>query len=66
MEKYNKLCTENDCYVEVSEDDIERNSKGEIYERSKKCWDCRTKQDREAIKRWRKNQRKKSATKQDL
>ena len=55
-EEYNKLCIENDCYNLVEEDDIERNSKGEICERSKKCWDCRTQQDKRAIKEWRKNQ----------
>ncbi len=54
---YKKLCTEPDCFNEVTEDDIERNSAGEIYERSKKCWDCRTKQDREAIKKWRHKQK---------
>lgn len=53
-EKYNKVCSEDDCYRMVTEDDIERDSKGTIYERSKKCWDCRTPQDRKAIKVWRK------------
>ena len=54
-ENYNKLCSEDDCFNLVEENDIERNKKGEIYERSKKCWDCRTKQDRRAIKEWRKS-----------
>lgn len=56
-DRYSELCSEDDCYEIVSESDIERNQKGEIYDRSKKCWDCRTKQDREAIKRFRKNNR---------
>ena len=54
--EYNKLCITNDCYNLVEEDDIERNKKGEIYERSKKCWDCRTQQDKRAIKEWRQKQ----------
>jgi hypothetical protein len=53
-EKYEALCSKDDCYNVVKEDDIERNVKGEIYERSKVCWDCRTKADRVAIKRFRK------------
>ena len=57
-EEYNALCSEDDCYEKVDELDIERNSKGEIYERSKKCWECRTKQDRSAIKKFRQKQRK--------
>lgn len=57
-EKYSKLCSENDCYNNVDEYDIERNAKGEIYERSKKCGDCRSKQDRNAIKKWRQKQHK--------
>ena len=56
--EYNKLCIEDDCYNFVKEDDIERNKNGEIYERSKKCWDCRTQQDKRAIKEWRKKQNK--------
>lgn len=58
IEEYKKLCSEKDCFKVVEENDIERNNKGEIYERSKKCWNCRTELDRKAIKRWRKNQRK--------
>jgi len=56
-EKYDKLCSEDDCFNVVEEDDIERGRDGHIYERSKKCWECRTKQDRAAIKRFRKNNR---------
>ena len=50
---YIALCTEADCFNEVREDDIERDENGIIYERSKKCWDCRTSTDRKAIKKWR-------------
>lgn len=57
-EKYEKVCSADDCYEIVTEDDIERNENGEIYERSKKCWDCRTKQDRAAIKKWRQKHKK--------
>ena len=53
MEKYESLCSEQDCFKVVKEDDIVRDKDGNIYERSKKCWDCRTKSDREAIKKWR-------------
>lgn len=53
MEEYNALCSEPDCFNKVKELDIERNAIGEIYERSKKCWDCRTVQDRKAIKKYR-------------
>lgn len=56
-EEHKKLCSEEDCYKEA---DLEINDKGEIYPRSLKCWDCRTKQDRDAIKRWRKKERSKS------
>lgn len=56
---YELLCTEKDCFTMVKEDDIERDTKGNIYERSKKCWDCRTPADRKAIKAWRKNHRNK-------
>lgn len=52
--EYEALCSEPDCYNVVKEDDIERDVNGNIYERSKKCWDCRTLQDRKAIKAWRK------------
>ena len=58
-----KLCSEPDCYEET---DLEINVKGEIYPRSLKCWDCRTKQDRDAIKRWRKKERKKVGSKPEL
>ena len=58
-EKYNELCSETDCYKTVTEEDIERGVDGHIYERSKKCWDCRTDSDRKAIKRFRKETRKK-------
>lgn len=54
---YEKVCTEDDCFHVVKEDDIERDSKGNIYERSMKCWDCRTPQDKRAIKRFRKEHR---------
>ena len=57
MEIYSKLCTQDDCYNVVKEEDIERNKKGEIYERSKKCWQCRTDTDRKAIKKWRQKNR---------
>ena len=57
MEKYKKVCSSDSCYKMVDEDDIARDANGNIYERSKICWDCRTKQDREAIKRWRRNHR---------
>lgn len=55
---YEALCTETDCFEVVREDDIERDFTGNIYERSKKCWDCRTKQNRLAIKKWRSKQKK--------
>ena len=55
--KYNALCSEYNCYEIVKEDDIERDKNGIIYERSKKCWGCRTLQDHKAIKAWRKNKR---------
>lgn len=61
MEKYEKLCSEDDCYTVVKEDDIERGFSGEICERSKKCFDCRTKQDKRAIKDFRAKTRKKLA-----
>ena len=51
IEEYNKVCSEDDCFNIVKEDDIERNMEGKIYERSKKCWDCRTIQDKKAIKK---------------
>lgn len=57
-EEYKALCSENDCFHEVDEIDIERGKNGEIYERSKKCWDCRTKQDKNAIKRFRQKNNK--------
>ena len=57
MEQYNKVCSADDCYEMVKEDDIERDSDGNIYERSKKCWDCRSAADRKAIKKWRQNHR---------
>jgi hypothetical protein len=53
MEKNSKVCSEDDCFSIVSEDDIERDIDGNIYERSKKCWNCRTVNDRKAIKKWR-------------
>lgn len=59
MEKYDKLCSEDGCFAVVKENDIERGLDGHIYERSKKCWDCRTDQDRTAIKRFRKETNKK-------
>ncbi len=55
--KYSKVCTEDDCYNIVTEDDVERDKNLHIYERSKKCWDCRTPQDKKAIKAWRKKHR---------
>ena len=58
IKKYATTCSEPDCFKIVKEDDIERNASGEIYERSKKCWDCRTKKDKVAIKKWRKEHKK--------
>lgn len=58
-EEYNQICTEDDCFKTVKEDDIERDSKGNIYERSKKCWDCRTDADKRAIKKFRRLTRRK-------
>lgn len=57
-ENYKKVCTSEDCYEIVDESDIERDSDGNIYERSKKCWECRTAQDRKAIKKWRQHHKK--------
>ena len=57
MERHKSTCTQADCFNLVKESDVERDSMGNIYERSKKCWDCRTGADRRAIKRWRKNKR---------
>ena len=57
--KYDSLCSEPDCYHEVTEGDIERGVSGQIYERSKKCWDCRTVLDRKAIKEFRRDTRQK-------
>lgn len=53
MEEYKAIFTEDDCFSTVKESDIERDKNGNIFERSKKCWKCRTEQDRKAIKRWR-------------
>lgn len=58
MEKYKNVCSDCDCYEIVTEDDIERDKDGNIYERSKKCWECRTKADRTAIKKWRQKHNK--------
>ena len=54
MQKYNKVCSANDCFTIVKEDDIERDKNGVVFERSKICYDCRTPQDKRAIKAWRK------------
>jgi len=54
---YDALCSENDCFNSVGESDIERDESGKIYERSKKCWGCRTDADRRAIKKWRQKHR---------
>lgn len=51
---YSKLCLEDNCFRLVKEDDIARDKKGIILNRSRKCWSCRTKKDKVAIKRWRK------------
>lgn len=64
MEEYKALCSEPDCFRKVDEFDITRNYKGEICERSKKCRDCRTKSDKNAIKQWRKKQNKKQKIEQ--
>ena len=56
--QYVALCSEDNCYNILEEDDIERDKNGVIYERSKKCWDCRTLQDRKAIKAYRRKHRK--------
>jgi len=61
-EKYNSTCTDQDCYNTVKEDDIERAEDGRVYERSKKCWECRTELDRKAIKRFRKEHSKQLKT----
>ena len=61
-EEYKSICSEADCYKKVDELDIERGTKGQIYERSKKCLECRTPLDRKAIKRFRKETRKKFLT----
>ena len=58
IKPYDALCSEDDCFEVLKEDDIERDPRGNIYERSKKCWDCRTLQDRKAIRAWRKKHRK--------
>ena len=58
IEVWKKLCSEPDCYNKVDEDDIERGVDGTIYERSKKCWDCRTDADKKAIKRFRSKTKK--------
>ena len=60
MEKYKKVCSEPDCFKIVTEDDIYRTGLGEIYEPTKKCWDCRTPQDFKKMKAWRKRQRGKA------
>lgn len=52
---YDAICIEGDCFAEVHEDDIARDPSGRIYERSKKCWNCRSASDRAAIKKWRRN-----------
>lgn len=57
--EYIGLCKGEDCFRKVSEYDITRNSVGEICERSKICSDCRTKSDKNAIKKWRQKQNKK-------
>jgi hypothetical protein len=62
MKPYEKLCSEDDCYNVVKEDDIERDKYGNIYERSKKCWACRTQTDCNAIKKWRQKHRNKDLT----
>jgi hypothetical protein len=57
-----KLCSEKDCYKEISLDPIDGDVvvkvDGTYYEPSLKCWDCRTDQDRKKIKRKRKEVRK--------
>lgn len=57
MEDYKQVCSSDDCYQIVTEDDIERTENGEIYERSRKCWDCRTTSGRQAIKKFRQKHR---------
>ena len=57
MEKYEKICSSGECMRVVKEDDIERDKDGNIYERSKICWNCRTPQDKKAIKNWRQKHR---------
>lgn len=58
-EKYHQLCSSDDCFEMVDESDIERDVDGNIYERSKKCWECRTDADKKAIKKWRQKHRDK-------
>lgn len=60
--KKQKMCTGDDCYMMVAEDDIVRNAKGQALQRSVKCHKCQTPQDRRAIKAWRKKERKKLVT----
>lgn len=57
MEEYSKFCASDGCMRIVGEDDIERDKDGKIYERSKICFDCRTSQDKQAIKKWRQKHR---------
>lgn len=59
MEKYDKLCNAPDCFTVVKEADVERGISGEVYERSKTCYGCRTEQDNRAVKRFRKATNKK-------
>lgn len=56
-DQYDALCSEDDCFNPVEESDVERDSVGNIYPRSKKCWDCRTRADKRAIKTWRRKHR---------
>ena len=55
--KYEALCTEDDCFNVVKTDDLEIAPSGRICPRSQKCWDCRTVQDKKAIKRFRSKNR---------
>lgn len=55
MTSTKKICSEPDCFKTVSlatvGGDVVYKPDGSIYERSLKCWDCRTETDRKAIKR---------------
>lgn len=61
-EKYYAVCKDADCFRMVSEEDIERDEKGIICIRSKICHNCRTPQDKRAIKNFRRKRRESAPT----